>query len=141
MITTAPLSAEEKQVQERLGLLGIPLPFPEPVPEGVRCVNVYAIARAWRIQKNQFHGLFVLGDVSIKDDGQLWYHVSFSRSKAIPNYGDCMFVKRTFFGADRWAIQIFPEDINHVNQHPKCLHLWHCLEGKPFPEFSKNGMI
>ena len=130
-----------KCTRQRLLETGIVLPFPESLPEGIRCIEQGDHHRAWRVQKNQYRGLLVLADVAIKDDDRLWYHVSFSRSKSIPSYEDCAFIKQTFFGAQRWAIQVFPAQKNHVSFHPNCLHLWHCLEGNPLPEFSKNGMI
>jgi hypothetical protein len=130
-----------KRTRQRLLETGIALPFPDRILDRIRLVESGDHHRVWRVQKNQYRGLLVLADVAVKDDDRLWYHVSFSRGKTIPSYEDCTFIKQTFFGAERWAIQIFPEQKNHVSFHPNCLHLWHCLEGNPLPEFSKNGMI
>jgi hypothetical protein len=121
--------------------LSVPCPFPDPLPTGVRCIEHAVIGKGYRVQRGQCKGLLVLADVGIKKDGKLWYHVSFSYRDRIPSYQDMAWVKKIWFGDDRWAIQVFPEKGNHVNVHPNCLHLWHCLEDRPFPEFSTNGLI
>lgn len=131
----------ESLTRQRLSELALPLPFPDPLPNGVTCIEHHDIGRAYRIQFGRGKGMLVLADVAVKDDGKLWYHVSFSRSKQIPDYDDRAYIKQVWFGDNRWAFELLPEASNHVNFHPNCLHLWHCLEGRPFPEFSKFGMV
>lgn len=130
-----------RKTKQRLLDTQIALPFPDSLPDGVRCIEEGGYNRVWRIQRNQHRGLLVMADVTVKSDDKLWYHVSFSRAKNIPTYADCLYVKEVFVGADRCAIQIFPERRYHVNFHPFCLHLYSCLEERSIPEFSKNGMI
>jgi hypothetical protein len=70
-------------------------------------------------------------------DGKRWWHVSVTRSDGmLPSYGDMCFVKEHFIGADRKALHIFASKDKHVNIHATCLHLWHCVDGDPLPEFS-----
>lgn len=125
----------------RLQESGIKIPYPDPLPDGVRCIESSDVGRFYRVQKGKCRGLLVGASVAIEADGKLWYHVSYSRRDAMPDYHDGVWVKETFIGADRWAISVMPERSHHVSFHPNCLHWWHCLEGKPIPEFSKAGMI
>ena len=69
-------------------------------------------------------------------EGKKWIHVSLSRRTRMPTYDDLVMVKRAFLGPDRKAIMVLPEERNHVNIHPYCLHLWHCVDGDGLPEFS-----
>jgi hypothetical protein len=114
---------------------GLSVPFPDTFPDGVREIEKYLLARVWRVQKYKHKGLLVLGDVSLKADDRLWYHVSFSRKTSMPSYDDRAYVKRHFIGDDRWAIEVLPEKEQHVNIMPYCLHLWHCLEERVVPDF------
>lgn len=43
-------------------------------------------------------------------------------------------VKDLFIGAEREALQVFPPRAQHVNDHPRCLHLWHRIEGPVMPD-------
>lgn len=89
---------------------------------------------------NKALGLFVICSVAKEDDGKYWIHVSYSRTSRIPTYEDTAKIKALFIGKDRKAIAVFPEEKNHVNIHPNCLHLWSC-DNWSIPEFSKGGMI
>ena len=53
-----------------------------------------------------------------------WDHVSVSRRDRIPNWIEMSFVKRTFFEPDEVAMQLHPAESEHINNHPRCLHLW-----------------
>lgn len=77
--------------------------------------------------------------VSIKyeADGKRWYHASISHKKRMPSHEELMETKDNFIGPDRYAVQVYPPKEFHVNIHGHCLHLWHCLDGHPLPEFSK----
>lgn len=135
-------NTHRKAARERLAALGLTVPFPEPCPVEARLIeDIPPIMRAYRVQGGGFSGLTVLAGVLVESDGKLWYHVSFSRRKKMPDYEDQAWVKKHWIGADRWAIAVLPEKKHHVNFHPFTLHLWHCLEGRPIPEFSKYGMV
>lgn len=87
-----------------------------------------------------FNGMIVVASVA-NYDGQEWLHVSFSRERKMPTYDDLQLVKREFFGNDKKAIMVFPEQEYYVNIHPNCLHLWYSADN-PIPEFSLgSGMI
>ncbi|KKN87493.1 hypothetical protein LCGC14_0259480 [marine sediment metagenome] len=87
------------------------------------------------------NGLVVIASVGIESDGHSWFHVSTSRAGRLPNWRDLQYVKDTFIGRDRKAIQILPASAEHVNLHPFCLHLWCCLDGDVLPDFRVDGDI
>lgn len=78
-----------------------------------------------------------------KHDGSWWLHVSIAHPEKIPSYTELADVKRIFVGKDRQALQIFPAASEHVNIHPRALHLWCCLEpkGDGLPHFGREGTI
>ncbi len=87
---------------------------------------------------NKALGLYVIESCATEKDGKKWYHVSLSRKSRLPSYEDMKLVKDHFIGKQNQAIQVFAPESEHVNIHPYCLHLWHCLEGSPLPDFT-NG--
>jgi len=88
---------------------------------------------AWQ---NKTLGLHVIESVHKELDGKSWKHVSVSRRSRIPSYEDLVLVKKQFIGEDKTAYQIFPKASHHVNIHPYCLHLWHCIDGDVTPDFT-----
>ena len=84
----------------------------------------------------------VIVSIEPKDDGKRWLHVSAALPSRLPRHDEQAEIKEKFIGQDEYAISVFPPKEMHVNIHPHCLHLWHCLEGHPLPEFSGfiNGM-
>ena len=81
-------------------------------------------------------GLRVIVDCEIKDDGNEWLHVSYSRAKQTPTHADTIRVKAAFL-RDHFAYSEFPPPDKYVNIHPHCLHLWARADGSAaLPEFS-----
>jgi hypothetical protein len=78
-----------------------------------------------------------------RHDGQLWLHVSLGHPERLPSYMDLVEVKRIFVGRDRQAVQVFAREVEHVNIHPRVLHLWTSLEpaGDGLPAFGRYGTI
>ena len=63
-----------------------------------------------------------------------WDHVSVSRRNRVPSWLEMAQIKRLFFRADEVAMQLHVAEIDHVNFHPYCLHLWRPLVGEiPLP--------
>lgn len=89
--------------------------------------------RLWQHTRYPFT---VISSVTQEGDGKLWLHVSFAHQKRMPNYEEIASVKAQFIGKDKYAMMVFPPEDKHVNLHKYCLHLWHCLDGHPLPEFS-----
>ena len=53
-----------------------------------------------------------------------WDHISVSRASRTPNWPEMEFIKRKFFRDDEVAMQLHVPVNQHVNYHPRCLHLW-----------------
>lgn len=85
--------------------------------------------------------LMVIVSGHLEADGKRWVHVSFSRPHKLPSWEDIRRVKDTFIGPERLAIQVFPPEAQYVNIHQTCLHLWHCVDGDPCPDFRHGGQI
>lgn len=86
-------------------------------------------------------GLLVICSGNVEADGKRWVHVSMSRRSRLPSYEDMGLVKNSFIGRDRLALQLFVPDAQHVNYASNCLHLWHCMDGDPTPDFRHGGMV
>lgn len=86
--------------------------------------------------------LYVHDSITLEDDFKLWWHLSISRAdRKMPTYQNLALVREKVMG-DRWCIQYFPPQSQYVNDHPTCLHLWHCLEeDEVLPDFRKLGSI
>lgn len=88
---------------------------------------------------NRREGISVIVSVQRELDERRWLHVSVARANRMPTYDDLAFVKRTWIGADRKAVMVFAPASEHVNIHPFALHLWHCVDGDPLPDFTHGG--
>ena len=77
------------------------------------------------------------------EDGKWWLHVSIAHPDKLPSYLDLTDVKAFTIGTGRQAIQVFPPEAEHVNLHPRALHLWACIDaaGDGLPKFGKEGTI
>ncbi len=60
----------------------------------------------------------------IASSGAGWEHVSVSRKNRCPNWPEMSHVKGLFFRDDETVMQLHVPSIDHVNDHPNCLHLW-----------------
>lgn len=81
-------------------------------------------------------GLAVIVSGGVQADGKRWVHVSLSRKERIPSWNDLTRVKDAFIGRDNYAVQVLPPEDRYVRIHPNVLHLFHCVDGHPLPEFS-----
>ena len=107
--------------------------FEFDVPRGWQFLQMWGDGWALR-QKDG--GLRVIVDCEVKDDGNEWIHVSYSRAKETPSHADTVRVKDAFLG-DRYAYAVFPPSDKYVNIHKHCLHLWARADGQAVtPEFS-----
>lgn len=89
----------------------------------------------------QANGLLVIVTGCLEADNKRWIHVSMSRRSRLPSYEDMCLVKDSFIGRDKLALQLFVPHDKHVNHAKYCLHLWHCLDGDPCPDFRHKGMV
>jgi len=91
------------------------------------------------------HPLRVFEDVSPKDDGKLWLHISVSRAnQKMPTWEDLQEARRLFIGEHRECYMDFPPKERYVNIG-NVLHLWCCMDQPDgvLPHFEKlvNGQL
>jgi hypothetical protein len=80
--------------------------------------------------------LRVGASIALYGDDRVWLHLSISHRRRMPTYDELTYLKRHWAGEDRKCIMVFAPKDEHVNIHPRCLHLYCCLEGDPLPDFS-----
>jgi len=90
---------------------------------------------------NRARRLGAIFSVEREADGKRWIHVSVSHRDRLPTWDELRSVKDWTLGDARWAISVFPVAAEYVNDHPFCLHLWHCLDGAVVPDFRHGGTI
>jgi hypothetical protein len=83
--------------------------------------------------------LSVIVSGSFELDGKRWLHVSCARPDRLPSWEDLREVKNRFIGADKLAVQVLPPESRYISIHPYCLHLWHCIDADPVPDFARGG--
>jgi len=74
-------------------------------------------------------------------DGKNWLHVSCARKSKLPSWDDLGRTKNLFIGSDKLALQVFPPQSEYVNDHKFTLHLWHCIDQRPLPDFRNEGSV
>lgn len=91
----------------------------------------------------RFHDLLFIVSAACEADGKWWLHASVSRRDSkMPTHEDLSDLKRLCIGDGKYAYQVFPPESLYVHKPPtpggkkEVLHLWHCLDGDPLPEFS-----
>jgi len=84
-------------------------------------------------------GMTVILSADTELDGRRWLHVSVARPTRLPSWDELRIVKDLFIGPDCKAIQVLPKKSEYVNIHPHVLHLWHCLDEDPLPDFTRGG--
>lgn len=72
----------------------------------------------------------------VASDGEGWQHVSVSfgrDSKTAPSWELMCKIKDLFWEDEDQVIQFHPPKSQYVNNHPYCLHLWRCTDGRETP--------
>lgn len=74
----------------------------------------------------------------IVSDQEGWDHVSVHadgpNGERCPTWDEMCFVRKTFFAADEWVMQLHPPPTKNINVHPFTLHLWRPQKaGLPLP--------
>lgn len=70
-----------------------------------------------------------------------WDHVSVSLSDRCPTWEEMDFVKRLFFKPEEVCFQLHVSDVEHISNHPYCLHIWRPLDvGIPRPPADTVGI-
>lgn len=103
------------------------------LPPGWHVIQEGLDGRAWRNNKKR---LTVIASTAFEQDKREWLHISVVHDSRIPSYQDLCYVKRHFAGPERKCIQLFVPESEHVNIHPRCLHLFSCLDEDILPDFT-----
>lgn len=109
--------------------------MPRVLPPDWVLIEVVEDGARWRHRT----GMVVLASASQELDGRRWLHVSCSRPRRLPNWSEFKEVKDIFIGRHKKAIQILPTQKEYVNIHPNVLHLFHCLDEDPLPDFTRGS--
>lgn len=138
MLETAPATVPSRPVptfRKALRWADQPELRDRAVPAGWQCAQRAEDGASW---VNKTNGLTVIESVAREVDGRRWLHVSVSRAARVPTWEDLTLVRRTFVGEQREAYSVLPPADRYVNIHPRCLHLWACLDaphGAVLPAF------
>jgi hypothetical protein len=75
------------------------------------------------------------------EDGVPWLHASISRP-TMPTYGDLAHLHYAVWAGNGYSHQVFAPEADHVNIHPRALHLWGKADGSlVLPNFARLGTI
>jgi len=88
---------------------------------------------AW---KHGARGLGLIHSVATEQDGELWEHISLSRTDGnMPTWEQVRDVFREVCGSDALGIIVVPPKSEHVNI-AEVAHVWRCLSRRPIPDFT-----
>lgn len=90
----------------------------------------------WR---HHIFALTVIMSAARELDEKRWIHLSVARPSKLPDWEDITHVRNLFLGPEAMAIQVIAPASRHVSIHRYCMHLWHCLDGSPLPDFTRGG--
>lgn len=91
---------------------------------------------AW---KHGARGLGLIHSVATEQDGELWEHISLSRSDgAMPAWEQVRDVFREVCGPDALGIIVVPPKSEHVDL-AEVAHVWRCLSRRPIPDFTRGS--
>lgn len=121
--------------------------YPEAIrPEVLEAAEAAGIADGYKLEARAVDGFAMMKDgravivsAAIELDGRAWLHVSCSYKNFIPGYDTMKSIKAVFIGPERKAVQVFAPESEHVNLMDTALHLWACLDGDVFPDFTRGG--
>lgn len=75
---------------------------------------------------------------AVEEDGKHWVHFSLSHRDRLPTWHELVKAKDWALG-DVNAYQVLPTADKYINIHPTVLHLFHCLDGDPLPDFTRSS--
>lgn len=75
------------------------------------------------------------------EEGVPWLHASISRP-TMPTYDDLVHLHHAVWADKGYSHQVFAPAADHVNIHPRALHLWGRADGSAvLPNFARLGTI
>lgn len=87
---------------------------------------------------NRKRRLSVIISGSREEDGKKWIHLSIAHPERLPKWQELIELRDSFLGNKTLCLQVLPPKSRHVNIHKFCLHLWHCVDGDPIPDFTRG---
>lgn len=87
---------------------------------------------------NRMLTMAVIMSGQVELDGRRWLHLSVSHRARLLRWHELVEVKEIFLGIACDAYQVIPRRSRYIDIHPHVLHLFHCLDGDPLPDFT-NG--
>jgi hypothetical protein len=106
-----------------------------PVPKGWQSMD------ALNTFRNIHRHLTLIVTACREKDGRMWVHLSMAGRDRLPTWPELVEARDWLLGSAALALQVIPPRDEHVNLHPFCLHLWHCVDGDPVPDFRKDGQV
>jgi hypothetical protein len=83
------------------------------------------------------HSLIVSGGTEL--DRRRWIHLSLAHPRRTPTWNELVGAKEFILGRDTYAYQVIPPRARYVDMHPHCLHLFHCIDCDPLPDFTRGS--
>jgi hypothetical protein len=81
-------------------------------------------------------GVRLIHSMAVEEDGNLWAHVSVSRSDGVmPSWEQTRDIFHEVAGDDALGIIVVAPKSEHVNI-AEVSHVWHCLSMRPVPDFT-----
>lgn len=103
----------------------------------------------WRVVQRTEDGmawangrLAVILSAATELDDKRWLHISVSMMGdpgLLPSWANLCEVRDVFLGEEALCLHLLPPKSEHVNIHHGVLHLWHCMDGRPTPDFTRGG--
>lgn len=99
------------------------------------------------LANENYHGVWCTRDGELSviysyakyPDNKYWIHLSMTRRSSMPAYDDLAYLKRVWLGPSARAVMVFPPEVEKVNIHPRCLHLFSCLVDDGLPDFTMGS--
>lgn len=107
------------------------------MPAGWRSVRKTEDGAAWTNDR-----LAVIVSAATELDGKRWLHLSCSLmgdEGKLPSWDDLREVRDVFLGDEALCLHLIPPRSEHVNIHSGVMHLWHCMDGRPTPDFTRGS--
>lgn len=84
-------------------------------------------------------GLTLIHSATIEADGELWEHVSVSRSDGeLPSWVQLRDVFHEVCGPEALGVIVIPPKAEHVDI-AEVAHAWHCVTRRPLPDFTQGS--
>lgn len=84
-------------------------------------------------------GLGLIHSIALEQDGELWEHISISRSDgAMPSWEQLRDTFHEVAGPEALGVVVVPPKSEHVDL-AEVAHIWRCLTRRPLPDFTRGS--